>query len=254
MKVSVEQKPSPFNLSIMKKQVLLLLCLFGLQTMAFSQTAERSPYSIGFLVGGKTLKNLFVYDYGITFTDSFAKGQRVGIEVDYRTSGPMLEQYWGRYLMKMESDISSGMGGVNYQWFPFVACKREVKSSFLKSLKLKTGFWYVGNPVYEFNASLAKSVSWGSITFTTEEVGSVATTITTQNIQPYIGLGFDRFYVGKRTNLVLEGGLVYQGKPQVNMVATNMLEQSSEVAPILQNNLGDYQIIPFLQFQLQIRL
>jgi len=222
--------------------------------MAFAQTAERSPYSIGFLVGGKTLKNLFVYDYGITFTDSFAKGQRVGIEFDYRTSGPMLEQLWGKYLMNMESNISSGMGGVNYQWFPFVSCSREVKSNFLKSLKLKTGVWYVGNPVYEFSASLANPVKWGSITFTTEEVGSVATTITTQNFQPYLGLGYDRFYVGKRTNLVLEGGLLYQGKPQVTMTANNMLEQSSTLAPILQNNLGDYQFIPFLQLQLQIRL
>ncbi len=231
-----------------------MLCVFGLQTMAFAQTAERSPYSIGFLVGGKTLKNLFVYDYGITFTDSFAKGQRVGIEVDYRTSGPMLEQLWGKYLMNMESNISSGMGGVNYQWFPFVSCSREVKSNFLKSLKLKTGVWYVGNPVYEFSASLANPVKWGSITFTTEEVGSVATTITTQNFQPYVGLGYDRFYVGRRTNLVLEGGLLYQGKPQVTMTANNMLEQSSELGPVFQNNLGDYQFIPFLQLQLQIRL
>jgi hypothetical protein len=235
----------------MKKLVLLLLCLFSLQTVIYAQS---TPWSIGFLAGGKTIKNLFVYDYGITFTESFAKGHRLGIEADYRTSGPMLEQYWGRYLMKMESNISSGMGGVNYQWFPFVACKREVKSNFLKSIKMKTGFWYVGNPVYEFSASLANPVTWGSITFTTEEVGSVATTITTQNIQPYLGLGYDRFYVGKRTNIVLEGGLLYQGKPQVKMLATNMLEQSSEVAPILQNNLGDYQIIPFLQLQLQIRL
>lgn len=235
----------------MKKLVLFLSCLLGLQTVIHAQT---SPWSIGLLAGGKTIKNLFVYDYGITLTKSIAKGQRIGVEVDYRTSGPMLEQKWGSYLMNMESNISSGMGGVNYQWFPFVSCSREVKSNFLKSLKLKTGVWYIGNPVYEFSASLANPVKWGSITFTTEEVGSVATTITTQNFQPYLGLGYDRFYVGKRTNLVLEGGLLYQGKPQVTMTANNMLEQSSTLAPILQNNLGDYQFIPFLQLQLQIRL
>lgn len=235
----------------MKKLVLLMLCLFVLQTV---MNAQSSPWSIGVLAGGKTIKNLFVYDYGVTFTESSSNGKRLSIEVGYRTSGPLLEQNWGKYPMKMETNISSFMGGVNYQWFPFVACKREVKSNFLKSLKLKTGFWYVGNPVYEFNASLANPVSWGSITFTTEEVGSIATTITTNQIQPYLGLGFDRFYVGKRTNIVLEGGLLYQGKPEVTMVATNMLEQSSELGPVFQNNLGDYQFIPFLQLQLQIRL
>lgn len=235
----------------MKKLVLLLLCLFSVQIISLAQD---SPWSVGFIAGGKTIKNLFVYDYGVTFTESSTRGQRLAIEVDYRTSGPMLEQNWGRYPMKMETNISSFMGGVNYQWFPFVSCAHEVKSGFLKSLKLKTGFWYVGNPVYEFNASLANPVTWGSITFTTEEVGSIATTITTNKIQPYLGLGFDRFYVGRRTNIVLEGGLLYQGKPDVTMVATNMLEQSSELGPIFQNNLGDYQFIPFLQLQLQFRL
>jgi hypothetical protein len=239
----------------MKKHLLLLFCLLGLQTITLAQTVKQpSPWSIGVLAGGKTIKSLFVYDYGITLTKSIAEGHRLGIEVDYRTSGPLLEQKWGSYLMNMETNIGSPMGGINYQWFPFVSCSREVKSNLLKSLKLKAGAWYIDNPRYEFDASLAKPVSWGSITFTTEEVGSVATTIKTHQIQPYLGLGYDRFYVGKRTNISLEGGILYQGKPQVTMTANNMLEQSSTLAPILQRNLGDYQLIPFLQLQLQIRL
>jgi hypothetical protein len=222
-----------------------------LQAVAFAQT---SPWSVGLLAGGKTIKNLFVYDYGITLTKSIANGHRIGMEVDYRTSGPLLEQNWGKYLMNMETNIASPMGGLNYQWFPFVSTSREVKSNFLKSLKLKAGAWYINKPSYEFDASLADPVTWGSITFTTEEVGSVATTITTKKIHPYLGLGYDRFYVGKRTNFVLEGGILYQGKPQVTMTANNMLEQSATLAPILQRNLGDYQLIPFLQLQMQIRL
>jgi len=234
----------------MKKQ-LLLLCLLGLQTLSLAQT---SPWTVGFLAGGKTIKSLFVYDYGITLTKSIANGHRIGLEVDYRTSGPLLEQNWGAYRMNMETNIGSPMGGINYQWFPFVSTSREMQSNFLKSLKLKAGAWYIDNPRYEFKASLADPVTWGSITFTTEEVGSVATSITTHKIHPYLGLGYDRFYVGKRTNFVLEGGILYQGKPQVSMTANNMLEQSATLAPVLQNNLGDYQLIPFLQLQLQIRL
>jgi hypothetical protein len=235
----------------MKKQFLLLLCLLMLQAAAFAQT---SPWSVGLLTGGKTIKSLLVYDYGLTLTKTVGKGQRIGLEVDYRASGPLLEQKWGKYLMNMETNIGSPMGGVNYQWFPFVSTSREVKSNLLKSLKLKAGAWYINKPTYEFDASLADPVTWGSITFTTEEVGSVATTITTNKIQPYLGLGYDRFFVGKRMNVVLEGGVLYQGKPQVTMTATNMLEQSATLAPILQRNLGDYQLIPFLQLQLQIRL
>lgn len=235
----------------MKKNPVLLLCLLGLQTITLAQS---SPWSVGILTGGKTIKSLFVYDYGLTLTKSIANGHRVGVEVDYRTSGPLLEQKWGTYLMNMETNIGSPMGGLNYQWFPFVSSSREVKSNLLKSLKLKAGAWYIHNPQYEFDASLADPVTWGSITFTTEEVGSVATTITTNKIQPYLGLGYDRFFVGKRMNVVLEGGILFQGKPQVTMIATNMLEQTATIAPIFQRNLGDYQLIPFLQLQLQIRL
>jgi hypothetical protein len=234
----------------MKKQ-LLLFCLLGLQTLSLAQT---SPWTVGILAGGKTIKNLFIYDYGITLTKSIANGHRIGMEVDYRTSGPLLKQNWGKYLMNMETNIGSPMGGINYQWFPFVSSSREVQSNFLKSLKFKAGAWYIDNPRYEFDASLADPVTWGSITFTTEEIGSVATTITTNKIHPYLGLGYDRFYVGKRMNFVLEGGILYQGKPQVTMTANNMLEPSATLAPILQNNLGDYQLIPFLQLQFQIRL
>lgn len=235
----------------MKKQFLLVLCLLLLQATAFAQT---SPWSVGLLTGGKTIKSLLVYDYGLTLTKTVGKGQRIGLEFDYRTSGPLLEQKWGAYLMNMETNIGSPMGGLNYQWFPFVYTSREVKSNLLKSLKLKAGAWYINKPTYEFDASLADPVTWGSITFTTEEVGSVATTITTNKIQPYLGLGYDRFFVGKRMNVVLEGGVLYQGKPQVTMTANNMLEQTATLAPVLQRNLGDYQLIPFLQLQLQIHL
>jgi hypothetical protein len=237
------------------KFLFLFLSLFCLKTTVIAQSdAESSPWSIGVLAGGKTIKSLFVYDYGISLTKSIAKGHRLGVEVDYRTSGPILNQYWGAYLMKMETNIGSPMGGLNYQWFPWEASSREISSKFLRSLKLKAGAWYINNPIYEFDASLANPVIWGSITFTREEVGSVFTTIKTEKIQPYLGIGYDRFYVGKRLNISLEGGALYQGKPQVSMKASNMLEQSATLAPILQSNLGDYQIIPFLQLQLQIRL
>jgi len=242
-----------------------LFCLLGLQTITLAQTGEQSmtlaqtakqpsPWSIGFIANVKARNNLFVYDFGITLTKSIAQGHRLGIEVEYRTAVPIFEQPWGRALMKMESNVSSGIGGVNYQWFPFVASSREVKSRLLKSLKLKTGFWYVGNPVYEFKADLVNPITWGSTTFTADEMGSVFTTITTQNFQPYLGLGYDRFYVGKRTNIVLEGGMFYQGKAQVTMLATNIISQTSEKGIVLQNNLEYYQLIPFLQLQLQIRL
>jgi len=221
---------------------------------------NKSKWSIGLIAGGKTIKSLFVYDYGISFSKSVALGHRLRLEGNYRTSGPMFVQNWGRYAMNMKTQIGSPMGGISYEWFPFVSnatytIKRYAKfDNFFKSLKVKAGFWYIQDPIYHFNASLVDPVTWGSITFNPEEIGSVTTTISTEKVQPYIGLGYDRFYTGKKTTISLEGGVLYQGKPQVGMTATNMLELTATQAPILQDNLGEYQIIPFVQLVLQIRL
>jgi hypothetical protein len=245
----------------MKKQLLLLFCLLGLQTITLAQTVKQpSPWSIGLLTGGKTIKSLFVYDYGITLTKSIAQGHRIRLEGNYRTSGPMFVQAWGRYKMNMQTEIGSPMGGISYEWFPFVTASGSTptiwkfKPNFFKSLKLKAGAWYIKDPIYHFEASLIDPVKWGSITFTPQEIGSVKTTIQTEKIQPFIGIGYDRFYVGRSANFSLEGGVLYQGKPQVGMIATNMLELTATQAPILQQNLGDYQLIPFVQVVFQVSL
>jgi hypothetical protein len=249
-----------------------MCCSFALQAQSANKPAPSKKvdslqlnakdyqWSIGLIAGGKTIKSLFVYDYGIQITKSIGLGHRIRIEGNYRTSGPMFEQAWGSYTMNMKTEIGSPMGGISYEWFPFVHAGAKAvsfwkfKPNFFRSLKIKAGAWYVNDPVYRFDASLVNPVKWGSIVFTTEEIGSVKTTIATEKIQPYVGLGYDRFYVGKRTNISLEGGLLYQGKPQVGMTATNMLELTYTQAPKLQDNLGDYQIIPFAQILLQIRL
>jgi hypothetical protein len=246
---------------------LLVSCLCFSQLRAQESTdSTASPnlsnknWSFGLIAGGKTIKSLFVYDYGVYVTKSLTVGQRIRLEGNYRTSGPLFEQKWGSYTMNMATNIGSPMGGLSYEWFPFVHASGKTprfwkfKPNFFRSLKLKAGAWYVQDPVYNFEASLVDPVKWGSITFSPQEIGSVKTTISTQKIQPYIGIGYDRFYVGKRSNISLEGGLLYQGKPQVSMTATNMLELTATQAPILQSNLGDYQIIPFVQVVYQISL
>jgi hypothetical protein len=229
-------------------------------TPSDSLRLSTSTWSLGLIAGGKTIKSLFVYDYGIFLTKSVSLGHRIRLEANYRTSGPMFEQAWGRYYMNMQTQIGSPMGGLSYEWFPFVNTSGKTpkfwkfKPNFFRSLKLKAGAWFIQDPIYHFEASLVDPVKWGSITFTPQEIGAVTTTIETQKFQPYIGLGYDRFYVGKKSNISLEGGLLYQGKPQVGMTATNMLELTATQAPKLQDNLGDYQLIPFLQVVFQISL
>jgi hypothetical protein len=83
--------------------------------------------------------------------------------------------------------------------------------------------------------------------FEQEEIGSVRTQITTKNFQPYLGLGIDPTNNRKRINLGIQGGILYQGKPTVNMQANNMVRATVENAPVLEKELASFQFIPFFK-------
>jgi hypothetical protein len=208
-----------------------------------------SKWSVAPVFGYKQIKTLSIFDLGVVVTKSIAKGHRINLDLSYRTSGSNLDQYWHNTPMKMKVDIGSLVAGVGYNWFPFVA--NGVHGDFLKSITVMGGLWYVSKPEYIFDASLVDPLVWGDLTFSTEEIGMVATTIKTNKVQPYLGLGFNQFYLGNKVNLVVNGGILYQGKPEVTMVATNMLKPSEESAARLQDNMSVLEVAPFVQLALQ---
>jgi hypothetical protein len=85
-------------------------------------------------------------------------------------------------------------------------------------------------------------------------VGNVATTISTNKVQPFVGLGYDTFYNSNNVSFSINGGFLYQGKPEVTMVATNMLKPTEESAARFEQNLESYQFSPFIQLLIQFNL
>jgi hypothetical protein len=211
-----------------------------------------SKWSIGVSEGFKTIKSLIIYDYSLQVSRTIVVGQRIRLEAGYRTSAPSLEQNWGSTAMIMKADINSLIVGVSYDWFPFV--KSDGYGQFLQSFKVSCGMSYLDKPEYVFDARLKNPLVWRDITFSVEEVGVVSTTINTSNVQPYVGVGYDQFYLGKNINFSFNSGFVYQGRPKVTIVATEMLKATSESGPKLQSNLRSYQVIPFIQLQIQYNL
>lgn len=217
-----------------------------------NEGAKGSRWSIGPVTGFKMIKSLVIYDFGIQLSHSVSTGKRVRVEVSYRSAGSNLAQNWGRIPMNMKTDIGSVLLGAGYDWFPFVASGKH--TNFIKSIKVIGGAWYVNKPEYNFEASLVDPLVWGAITFSPDEIGAVATTIKTNKVQPFLGLGYDSFYIAKNINFIINGGILYQGKPQVTMVATNMLKPTEESAARLEHNLASYQFSPFVQLLFQFNL
>jgi len=243
-----------------KIYLVISLCLLQQMVSAqsfksglFSNKSEKGfRWSVGPVGGFKVIKSLVIYDSGIQLSHTLSTNQRVRIEASYRFAGDNLAQNWGSIPMNMKTDISTTMLGASYDWFPFV--NNHQNDNFLKSLKVIGGVWYVTKPEYNFDVSLQDPLVWGTITFTTEEIGAVATTIKTNKVQPFLGLGYDSFYIANNINLSINGGILYQGKPQVTMVATNMLKPTEESAARLEYNLTSYQFSPFVQLLFQFNL
>jgi hypothetical protein len=229
----------------------LFLSLLMIQLL---HSQRESPYkwSIAPVVGVKAIKTLVLYDFGVQFARTINPAQRLRLETSYRTSAPNLIQNWGRREMNMKSDIHSYIIAANYEWNPFVYYGTENK--YLIPVKLLGGISYLTNPTYSFDVSVTEAVTWGSISFSPEEIGSVATTITTNNAQPFLGAGYDTYYLGKKLSFGVNGGVLYQGKPHVVMTATNMLKPTETQAERFESNLKVYQFSPFVQVFIQYNL
>ena len=73
----------------------------------------------------------------------------------------------------------------------------------------------------------------------------------TNQLQPTLGIGYDEFFLNNKLSFGFDFGGVYNGYPNVTMDAHNMLEQTVNSVPRLQYNLRSYNVIPYLQLNLQ---
>ncbi|SHJ06848.1 hypothetical protein SAMN04487911_11086 [Arenibacter nanhaiticus] len=246
------------------KMCLILLALMSVQLFiaqeqqieAFQEVPIKdlqvSDWSLGFVAGGKSIKNYTIYESGIQVAKSILDGHRLRVDLIYRSSNSGMEGQWGNRSLNLASDIRTLMAAFSYEWFPFSA--NQNNPNFFRSLKIRGGLWYVNDPKFFYDATLKDEVRWGELVFEQEEIGTVKTNIITNKVQPFLSLGYDPFYIGKKFNLIIEAGANYHGQPSVDMVATNMLTPTSSQAPILENNIKEYQFMPFVQLVMQINL
>jgi hypothetical protein len=223
------------------------------ETQEESVTDE--SWSVAPVFGVKMYKNLRIYEVGFQLANTVSEKGRIRFDLMYRKNSNGIDQSWGGYELNNKTDINALMVGVSYEYFPLknstISCL-----NFIKALKVRAGVFYVANPTYSFTSTISENevLSWGDIAFTSEQIGALKTEISTQNIQPFLSLGYDRFFLNEHFNLIIEGGVNYHGTPRVNMSGTNLIAPTVEQAVLLQNNLKQYVVMPFLQLALQIKL
>jgi hypothetical protein len=226
-----------------------------IEAISVKQNVEtnRADWAIGTIASFKPIKSVLIYDVGIQVSRSVAKGKRISVEAGYRTTaGSNFEQNFGNIPLSIKTDISSLLIGACYDYFPYVSSGAH--GNVLRSLKLFGGVLYFSNPEYDFDAGLKETFVVGDYSFASEDVGAVLTKIKTNKIQPYLGIGYDQFYLVKNINFSINAGIMYHGKPEVSMVATKMLKRTAENAGRIEKKIENYQFMPLVQLLIQFNL
>ncbi len=101
----------------------------------------------------------------------------------------------------------------------------------LSPLRLTAGLFSNGN---EVNMTSLDSATFdiGGTTYTAADVGTLSSTTSFASTSPYVGIGYDFELFGK-VGLNLDLGLLWQGEPEVSLIADGLLASD----PTFQNAL-----------------
>ncbi|PWJ40210.1 hypothetical protein [Sediminitomix flava] len=143
-----------------------------------------------------------------------------------------------------------------YEYFPFHK-KRGRLTNFKRNFKFVMGLTYFAYVKYHAKAYRMNGVVLNGTEYSPSEIGDVVATVSTNRVAPYLGLGSAWNVPNKRRakyQIGFDLGLIYHGKPRVNLVGTNFLEGNSEQQEQVESNLSFFQFYPNLSVKLIYRL
>lgn len=130
----------------------------------------------------------------------------------------------------------------------------EYQPSSNSAFKLVAGLAYLNNVGVNTLILLNNDIAYGDITIDNEDIGTIDLTVSWTGIAPYVGFGFGRAIPKKRVGFGLEFGTYYAGGPDVTITATEMLENTSQEAQEMQDNLASYAWMPRVMARMAIKL
>lgn len=89
-------------------------------------------------------------------------------------------------------------------------------------LRLSGGVRWNGNNV-DLTARPNGSITVGGVPFSAAEAGAVKGDLELNSVAPYVGLGYQGSYFKNRLLLALEVGVLFQGRPNVELIGTGTL-------------------------------
>jgi len=130
----------------------------------------------------------------------------------------------------------------------------EYQPSSNSAFKLVAGMGYINNVGVNTLILLNDDIAFGDLTIANEEIGDIDINITWTSLAPYVGFGWGRAVPKKRVGFGIEMGTYYAGGPNVDIVATGMLVNTSDEAAEMEENLASYAWMPRIMARLAVKL
>ncbi|MEM8983319.1 MAG: hypothetical protein AAGC71_09845 [Pseudomonadota bacterium] len=123
-----------------------------------------------------------------------------------------------------------------------------------------TGGIFVNGNEFEADAELIDTITVGNTTYTAADVGELSGTVTFNPISPYVGLGY-RWRAGEPgLSIGIEGGLLFQGQGDVDLLANgpitdtpgfqqDLVRETDE----LEDKLGIAKVYPVIELRAAYR-
>lgn len=98
--------------------------------------------------------------------------------------------------------------------------------------------------------------SYGDITFTPDQIGTIHTLADWKGLAWYGGVSFFKMVPAHRVNVTLDLGTYYLTDPKTSITATNMLAQNANESNQINwhENISQYRWLPVLQLNLNIKI
>lgn len=147
--------------------------------------------------------------------------------------------------------------------FTHISVKADYYPFKNSSFKLIAGFGYFLNNKADATIILTENIYFGEdgdgdgngdFVFTPDDIGRIDIGLDWTDFNPYFGIGFGRTVPNKSVGFGIDLGMFYMGSPDVSVIATGMLEDTSEEEAELEENLSEYAWLPQLNFRLSFRL
>ncbi len=206
-----------------------------------------SRISLGLAVLALSLSGNALADFGVGFK---AGTLGLGVEGRYKPL-PNIDVRVGANVYDYED--TDTRAGVNYDsTLNLETFYATANLSFpLSPLRLTAGLFSNGN---EVNLTSVDSATFdiGGNTYTAADVGTLSSTTSFGSTSPYVGIGYDFELFGK-VGLNLDLGLLWQGEPEVSLLADGLLagDQAFQSAleterQQLEDDISDYKAWPVI--------